>query len=105
MTLKTGPLRNAWMRPTYDIVAEIIVLTCDVPRERITPESNLMDDLGIDSLELLDITFAIDDAFGIATPIDQWLHAVNMRWISADEYFVMTRFCANIDALIVPATA
>jgi acyl carrier protein len=93
------------MRPTFDIVAEIIALTCDVPRERITPDSNLMDDLGIDSLELLDITFAIDDAFGIATPIDAWLHAVHIGRISADQYFVMKGFCANIDALIVPATA
>ena len=73
------------MRPTFDIVAEIIALTCEVPRERITPDSNLVNDLRIDSLDLLDITFAIDDAFGIAMPIDQWLHAVHMGRISSDQ--------------------
>jgi acyl carrier protein len=93
------------MRPTFDIVAEIIALTCEVPRERITPDSNLVNDLGIDSLDLLDITFAIDDAFGIAMPIDRWLHAVHMGRISSDQYFVMRGFCANIDALIVADTA
>jgi hypothetical protein len=36
-----GTPRNAWMRPTFDIVAEIIALTCEVPRERITPDSAL----------------------------------------------------------------
>ena len=92
------------MRPTFDIVAEIIALTCEVPRERITPDSNLVA-LGIDSLELLDITFAIDDALGIAVPIDQWLHAVHIGRIPSDQYFVMRGFCANIDALIVAATA
>jgi acyl carrier protein len=100
-----GTLRNAWMRPTFDIVVGIIALTCEVPRERITPDSNLMNDLGIDSLDLLDITFAIDNAFGIAMPIDRWLHVVHMGRISSDQYFVMRRFCANIDALIVAATA
>ena len=71
------------MRPTFDIVAEIIALTCEVPRERITPDSNLVNDLGIDSLDLLDITFAVDDAFGLAKPIDQWLHALHMGRISS----------------------
>ena len=37
------------MRPTFDIVAEIIALTCEVPRERITPDSNFVNDVGIDS--------------------------------------------------------
>ena len=93
------------MRPTFDIVAEIIALTCEVPRERITPDSNLVNDLGIDSLDLLDITSAIDDTFGIAMPIDEWLHATQIGRISSDQYFVMRGFCANIDALIVAATA
>jgi acyl carrier protein len=93
------------MRPTFDIVAEIIAFTSAVPRERITLDSNLVNDLGIDSLDLLDITFAIDDAFGIAMPIDQWLHAVHIGRISSDQYFAMRGFCANIDALIVAATA
>jgi acyl carrier protein len=93
------------MQPTFDIVVEIIARTCEVPRERITPDSNLVNDLGIDSLDLLDITFAIDDAFGIALPINQWLRSVHMGRISSDQYFVMKGFCAKIDALIVAATA
>jgi acyl carrier protein len=92
------------MRPTFDIVAEIIALTCEVPRERITLDSNLVNDLGIDSLDLLDMTFAIDDAFGIAMPIDRWLNAAHMGRISSDQYFVMRGFCANVDALIVAST-
>ena len=93
------------MRPTFDIVAEMIALTCEVARERITLDSNLVNDLGIDSLDLLDVTFAIDDAFGIAMPISQWLRTVHMGRISSDQYFVMKGFCARIDALIAAATA
>ena|ERR1700730_11890708 len=93
------------MLPTFNIVAEIIAQTCDVPRERITPASNLLNDLGIDSLDLLDVAFAIDDAFGIAMPIDQWLQGVHVGRISTDHYFVMKEFCSNIDALIDAAAA
>jgi acyl carrier protein len=93
------------MRPTFDIVAEIIAVICEVPRDWITPDSNLVTDLGIDSLDLLDITFTIDDAFGIAMPIGQWLHAVHVGRIPADQYFLMRGFCGYIDALIVAAKA
>jgi acyl carrier protein len=92
-------------RPTFDIVAEIIVLTCDVPRERITADCNLLNDLGIDSLDLLDVAFAVDNAFGVAVPIDRWLHAIHMGQTSSDQYFVMKEFCGKIDALVVAATA
>ena len=93
------------MRSTFDIVTGMIASTCGVPRERITPDSDLVNDLGIDSLDLLDISFAIDDAFGIAMPIGQWLRAVHIGQISSDQYFVMKEFCANIDALIVATGA
>lgn len=92
------------MRPTFDIVAEIIALTCGTPRERITPDCNLLHDLGIDSLDLLDVAFAIDDRFAIEMPLDHWLRAVHLGRVPSDQYFVMKEFCANIDTLIVTAT-
>ena len=53
------------MSTTFDKVAEIIAETCDIPRENIKPESHAINDLEIDSLDFLDIAFAIDKAFGI----------------------------------------
>jgi acyl carrier protein len=92
-------------RPTFDIVGEIIVVTCDVPRERITADCNLLNDLGIDSLGLLEVAFAVDNAFGVAIPIDRWLHAIHMGQASSDQFFVMKEFCDRIDALVVAAIA
>jgi acyl carrier protein len=87
------------MRSTFDTIADIITLTCGVSREQITPDSSLLNDLGIDSLELLDVAFAIDDAFSITMPIDQWLQAVHVGRVPADRYFVLKEFCAHIDDL------
>lgn len=96
--------RAVCMRSTFDTIADIIALTCGVSREQITPDSSLLSDLGIDSLELLDVAFAIDDAFSITMPIDQWLQAVHVGRVPADQYFVLKEFCAHIDDLTAAAS-
>ena len=48
------------MSSTFDTVANIISETCDIERDKIKPESHAIDDLGIDSLDFLDIAFAIE---------------------------------------------
>ena len=53
---------------TFDSVAEIIAETCNLERDAIKPESNAINDLNIDSLDFLDVTFAIDRKFGISCP-------------------------------------
>ena len=65
------------MSSTFDTVANIIAETCDIPRDTIKPESHAINDLGIDSLDFLDIAFAIDKAFGIKMPLEQWTQEVN----------------------------
>lgn len=93
------------MSSTYETVADIISDTCDIPREEITPESHVIDDLGIDSLDFLDIAFAIDKAFGIKMPFEKWTQDVNEGKASAEEYFVLKNLCARIDELIAAKPA
>ena len=87
------------MSTTFETVANIIAETCDIPRENITPESHAIDDLGIDSLDFLDIVFAIDKEFGIKIPLEQWTQEVNEGKVSTEEYFVLKNLCAKIDEL------
>jgi acyl carrier protein len=65
------------MASTFETVAGIISETCDIPLEKITPDSHAITDLGIDSLDFLDVAFAIDKAFGIKMPLEQWTQDVN----------------------------
>jgi acyl carrier protein len=96
---------NLSMASTFDTVANIIAETCDIPRDTITPESHAIDDLGIDSLDFLDIAFAIDKAFGIKLPLEQWTQEVNEGKATTDEYFVLKNLCARIDGLVAAKTA
>jgi acyl carrier protein len=93
------------MSSTFETVAKIIAETCDIPREKITAQSHAIDDLGIDSLDFLDIAFAIDKAFGIKLPLEQWTQEVNEGKASTEQYFVLENLCARIDDLIKAKTA
>lgn len=93
------------MSTTFDRVADIIAETSEIDRETITPESHTIDDLGIDSLDFLDIVFAIDKAFGIKIPLEQWTQEVNEGKVATEEYFVMKNLCAKIDSLVAAKAA
>ncbi len=93
------------MPSTFDVVADIIAETCDIPREKITPESHAINDLGIDSLDFLDIAFAVDKSFGIKLPLEQWTNEVNAGKAPAAQYFVMKNLCARIDELVAAKAA
>ena len=87
------------MSTTFEKVAKIIADTSEIDIDTITPESHTIDDLGIDSLDFLDIVFAIDKAFGIKIPLEQWTQEVNEGKVPTEEYFVLKNLCAKIDEL------
>ena len=93
------------MSTTVVTVANIIAETCDIPRDSIKPESQAIKDLGIDSLDFLDIVFAIDKEFGIKVPLEKWTQEVNDGKVSTEEYFVMENLCAKIDGLVAAKAA
>jgi acyl carrier protein len=94
------------MSSTFDTVATIIAETCDdVPRDNIKPESHAINDLGIDSLDFLDIAFAIDKAFGIKLPIERWTQEVNDGQATTEQYFVLKNLCARIDDMVAARSA
>jgi acyl carrier protein len=92
--------RELPMSSTFDTIANIIAETCDIPRDSIKPESHAINDLGIDSLDFLDIAFAIDKAFGIKLPLEQWTQEVNDGKATTDQYFVLKNLSARIDELV-----
>ena len=93
------------MSSTFDRVADIIAETSEIDRDQITPESHTIDDLGIDSLDFLDIVFAIDKEFGIKIPLERWTQQVNEGEVPTEEYFVMKNLVAKIDELRAAKTA
>jgi len=88
------------MPSTFDTAAQIIAETCDIPRTDIKPESHAINDLGIDSLDFLDIAFAIDKAFAIKLPLERWTQEVNDGVATTEQYFVLKNLCARVEDLV-----
>jgi acyl carrier protein len=88
------------MPSTFETVADVISEICDIPRENISPESHAIDDLGIDSLDFLDVAFAIDQAFDIKMPLEKWVEEINAGKATTEQYFVLGKLCDRIDELI-----
>jgi acyl carrier protein len=92
------------MSSTFETVANIIAQTCDIPRADVKSDSHAITDLGIDSLDFLDIAFAIDKAFGIKLPLERWTQEVNEGLATTEQYFVLKNLCAEIDDLVSATT-
>ena len=88
------------MSAAFDRIADIIAENSEVKRADISPDSHVINDLGIDSLDFLDIVFAIDKEFGIKVPVEQWTQEVNAGKAPAEQYFVMKNLAARIEELV-----
>jgi acyl carrier protein len=88
------------MSSTFDVVAKVISDTSEIPLDKVTPEAHVIDDLGIDSLDFLDIVFALDKKFGVKIPLEAWTEDVNQGRATAEDYFVLKNLCARIDELV-----
>jgi acyl carrier protein len=52
----------------YAALKEIIVDKLSVSEDQIKPESRFMEDLGADSLDVVELVMAIEEKFGIEVP-------------------------------------
>jgi acyl carrier protein len=91
--------------PVFDRIADIIAENSEVARDSITPGAHVINDLGIDSLDFLDIVFAIDKAFGIKVPVETWTQEVNAGTAPAEQYFVMGNLAQRIEELVAAKQA
>jgi acyl carrier protein len=84
----------------FEKVAKIISENADIALEEIKMESDLVNDLEIDSLDFLDVAFAIDKSFGIKIPLEMWVDQVNSGETPADHYFIMANLCDRIEEIL-----
>ena len=93
------------MASSFDRIADIIAENSEVERDKILPDSHVINDLGIDSLDFLDIVFAIDKAFGIKVPVEAWTEQVNSGKAPAEQFFIMGALAERINELVAAKQA
>ena len=53
---------------TFDRVKKVVVEQLDVAEDEVTPQASFVDDLGADSLDVVELVMAFEEAFGIEIP-------------------------------------
>ena len=61
----------------FEKVAEILAEQLDVEAEEITPETDIIDDLGADSLDLVDMLMSLEDEFNIGEVPDEMIEKIH----------------------------
>ena len=56
---------------TFDRVKKVVVEQLDVNPEEVTPEASFVEDLGADSLDMVELTMAFEEAFDIEIPDEE----------------------------------
>lgn len=78
-------------------VADIIAQYIEEEDPQIVAATRLITDLGVDSLDLLDISFDIEQAFGAKAPIDEWTEDAEL---SAEDFVEMLTFGRIVDFIL-----
>ena len=59
------------MAPVFDRVKGIVVEQLGVAAEEVKPEASFVEDLGADSLDVVELVMALEEEFGIEIPDEQ----------------------------------
>lgn len=65
-------MNNLLSEKDTEAVFNILVEQLGVPRAQLTPEGRLQEDLGADSLTLVEITMALEERLDISIPDEEW---------------------------------
>ena len=55
----------------FDKVKDLVVDQLDADEDKVTLDANIQDDLGADSLDVVDLVMALEDEFDVEIPEDQ----------------------------------
>ena len=55
----------------FEKIREIVVEQLGVEEEKVTLESSFVDDLGADSLDIVELVMALEEAFGVEIPASE----------------------------------
>ncbi len=53
-------------------IQDIIIRQLDVRRDQLMPEARILADLGADSLDVVEISMALEELFDVTIPDEQW---------------------------------
>lgn len=86
------------MTDTLQVIAKSIASVSGIDAGEVTLDKHIFEDLGVDSLDFLDIVFDLDQAFGIKLPVEEWLAEVEQDRDLAGKLFSISNLVTYIES-------
>ena len=80
-----------------DVIRNALHSECGLDPATISQDSDLLKDLGVDSLDLLNASYRIEKECGITLPVETWLQEEYGEAGAATRRFRVAEICAFID--------
>jgi acyl carrier protein len=64
------------------------------------PGVNLLDDLKMDSVDVLDVIFQLEERLGISIPIGKWAEKITSGTVSTEHYFAFGHLVDHLEELV-----
>ena len=85
----------------FERVQRIVCEECNITPDKVRPETNIVQDLGLDSLTLLDVVYRLDKELGIEIPVQDWLNEIGQHGADPKGYFVLTALTQRLEQLLL----
>ena len=79
-------------------VVRIISENCEIDGRDIHPRAHIFEDLGVDSLDFLEVTYDIDQQLGVMLPVEDWMLEVKQSSELGRELFVVENIVNYVSA-------
>ena len=89
------------MTDVKSVFATALHEICGVDLAEITDEKHIFDDLGVDSLDFLDVTFELDNKLGVKLPVEEWLSAEDAGEGDGRSVLVVGQFVSFVEAEVL----
>ena len=86
------------MEESIEIVRRALQEECGLDASRVTAKAHLLDDLEVDSLDLLNACFRIEKVTGTKLPVQDWIDAEYKGQKPAESPFLVETICKYLDA-------
>lgn len=69
---------------------------CDIEPSLLADDKTFAKDLGIDSVDFLDVIYELDKHFEIKLPVEEWIDLINNNKAKVEDFFTVGKLVQHI---------
>jgi acyl carrier protein len=84
-------------KDSIELLRQALLEECGIDPVRVQPDTDLLEDLNIDSLAILNVAFWIEGKTGLKLPVQEWISWQYDDNVSGHSQFTVANICGFLD--------